>query len=57
VHCSIKLIDDNTDQSEKESLTMQDALMFPLQIGAVLWGLYMLIKNFRPELINLVLRI
>jgi len=36
VHCSIKLIDETADQTERESISMQDAMLFPLQIGAAL---------------------
>ena len=58
VHKSIKLVDASEEKDpSSETLTMQDAMMFPIQIGVVLAVIYVLIKQFKPSMVNFVLRI
>lgn len=45
-------IDKSEDASEIETLSSQDAYMFPVQAGITLCSLYALIKYFGKEIVN-----
>lgn len=48
-------VDKTMDKSSVETLSKEEAMTFPLQAGAMLCGLYALIKYFGKEVVNYLL--